>query len=280
MNRSVLIATVPKCGTHLLGNLLEEFDYPPSGLFFINPGEANVYVSDEWGANRAQNHVLQPGRPHFWRNTTPISFEAALSCLPRPSFFLSHFSPRDLPCHLLPQLHVVVGIRELRSALTSAFQTERAIHILSRDLPFMRSRGLSYLGLLEDEFGPAERLESPQAQFHAYLRAVCPKWLGICLELAYWDEYKAALFVKYEDIVGREGSRTMRKLAAHLGATPRSGSLEDALRRALDRPSPTDNRQIKAEVPDAPVVWDETCEDIFLRSHLDRAWAKLESCAG
>ena len=205
----ILLCSIPKSGTYLLGRLFEELGLINTGLH-ISRGEASLYQHGDLQAYRTN--------PERFRINQPFG-ECVAKILPG-QFAVSH-----LPCDtetkkLASELRVIFLHRSLRDCLISLM---RFIADSGRDASF----GSAWI----------QKADGPDRMV-AFLKSYdwfCSQWVEPLLA---WESQPGVLSVSYEDLMGDSGSRrqleVLRAICSQIGINPENVALDEVLRSALN----------------------------------------------
>jgi len=205
----VLVCSIPKSGTYLLGRIFEELGLEDTCLH-ISRSESSLY----------QNGNLQAYRSSPERFRVDQPFRECVSQICPRQFAVSH-----LPCDsetkkLATELRVVFLHRDLRDCLISLM---RFIADSGRDACF----GSAWIQMPD---GP-ERL----AAFMKTYDWFCAQWVEPLLG---WQKQAGVLSVSFEDLMGDNGQVQQRlcvqALCSHVGIDPMAIDLDRILLSALN----------------------------------------------
>jgi hypothetical protein len=202
----VLICSVPKAGTYLLGGLLARLGMGDSRLHVAPAGCSDYRFA-------ARNHALE--RPSDFH--VPLGIDVTLPLIGPGQFVVGH-----LPCtpdvrEATADFRLVVAIRDLRDAMLSMMR-------------FLRETGRT-------SFGPSEaawrRVTDPRRQFQAFLEGEGVLYLRRFEGLADWLDVPGTHPIRFETITGDEGCAaqlaSVTAMAAHAGLVVDSTQAQEVL---------------------------------------------------
>lgn len=188
LSTKILVCSIPKSGTHLLGNIFDKLTLQSSGLFLH--GDLAIYDNNEnFMDNRKKLQLFKEGQTFYFEHTLQIQAEKAIKLLPPHTYTFSHLTPKNVPYYLLPIIQVIFPVRKIRDSLVSAFNAECEV--------FQRRPS----AILPQHFNGVPEAKNKSEKFKVYLDNYCKKEIGFYIDLMYWDFYKNVLPIRFEDLI-------------------------------------------------------------------------------
>lgn len=186
----VLIASVPKAGTHLLSKVLTLAGCPFNGLF-LNGDDCVIELNETFGSNRVHQYQDVPNYPKEFINRLSINTYDALSLLREGEHCMCHFPPKAIPTEWIDCLKIIVIFRNPKDSLASEFLTEYSLFNTKRPYCYDKELECIFVSNL-----PLEKM------FQAWLIRYSSLRSAFYKDMLEWCNVNSALCIRYEDILG------------------------------------------------------------------------------
>lgn len=238
----VLICSIPKAGTYLLGEILKELGMEDVHRHLSQGGYTDTGC--------AAFEELRKNPANYAVRTNP---DNAIRTLKYNQFACTHCGPYLLPiCNRTNTLPIFLK-RDIRSGITSCCRwTLETGRWMDGDQSWRKAK--------------------TEVRIAQFMRRYRTRLTHLFQEAAKWEDVNGILKIRYEDLVFRQedaGQRAVSSIATHIG---RACNPDAVLRNALSVETLTKSRP---GLPPTIYDWTEECENLFASFGLDRINGKL-----
>lgn len=248
-----LVCSMQKAGTHLLGKLLEAIGIVNSELF-LTYADVICDRNENYGDNRTQVKLFEPGRPINWYSKINVSPVSAIQLVKSGSYVLSHETPRSIEFTLWPMLNILVLVRPFREIMLSEYNAFLKLkngcnNIISPEFSYEEIESFK----IEGDF---------QGKFERYVELRCPTMFMHYCDLFHWSFVKNALFIKFYDLIQKDNKEMIENICKHVGGKMPSN------KKIFEKVYNTQN-STKNDI-NHNLIWSNRAETVFINNGLDK----------
>lgn len=225
----LLITSLPKSGTHLLGNVLKSMTKQQEVHWVhYNRGNGKYIVSlsrDCFGGNRDEWLNFLPGYPYaYFTGQEFDNPQVLLNIIRNGEYAFSHLSRNQFPTILDNSFIYLVTVRNIEGIVASAFNAEAKI---VREQPFKRDGLYQSLNLADPN----------EEDIVNFLNLYFDRLVPHVLDLLYWRFSTQSIFLSFDDLSHRSEKflRFARYMAGRLNVEWSSENLDDSLNHSATK---------------------------------------------
>lgn len=249
----VIVASIPKSGTHLVSKILDLIGYKFNGLF-VNGGDCVLEMDNEFSSNRVYQYLDAPNFPTPFTNSIKLDLHGALALLRPGEHFLCHLPQKVFPVEWQPVINVIALVRSPRAALQSEFLSE--LHIYKHSKPFRYDPELAYLF--------SHRLDL-ETLFEAWLHRYGGDRFDLYIDMCAWAHFKNVVLINYDKLIGSSGFVEAQRIFQFLDDGSSIPFTEHDFDKVLVLPNPTKSERGHKKED----IWNKRTEAIFCEFGFD-----------